>query len=211
MMKKYFSLIELLIVIAIIAILAAMLLPALNRARESARKSQCASQLKSLGTAIHLYLGDYDDTLPAAFGPSLNRSDISAPVTLYPFLGLSTEQRNWNYYYHRIVQCPSVSAVDQLSYSYNAALHLEKFPKIRNSGTLVAFWDGGWWGDGTQGGRIGISAFYMQPDKLDARRHGGTANYNFLDGHVASFTPYEICIPSHGVKGERFWRINSAL
>jgi prepilin-type N-terminal cleavage/methylation domain-containing protein len=61
---KCFTLIELLVVVAIIAILASMLLPALSRARYTAMKSSCQSQMKQMGMGLSLYGSDFDDFMP---------------------------------------------------------------------------------------------------------------------------------------------------
>jgi prepilin-type N-terminal cleavage/methylation domain-containing protein len=58
--KKRFTLIELLITIAIIAILASMLLPALNKARAKARTIDCVNSLAQVGKVFHMYSGDYN-------------------------------------------------------------------------------------------------------------------------------------------------------
>ncbi|MDH4208317.1 MAG: DUF1559 domain-containing protein [Anaerolineae bacterium] len=64
--RRGFTLIELLVVIAIIGILAAMVFPVFARARESARKAVCLSNVKNIALAIQMYLADNNDTLPPA-------------------------------------------------------------------------------------------------------------------------------------------------
>src|SRR5262245_15384469 len=72
--QKGFTLIELLVVIAIIAILAAILFPVFAQAREKARQTGCLNNLKQIGTALMMYVQDYDEVLPspdhATDGPS---------------------------------------------------------------------------------------------------------------------------------------------
>ena len=76
-MKRAFTLIELLVVIAIIAILAAILFPVFAQAKLAAKKTAGLAQVKQIGTAVHIYLSDYDDVLMpyrhgSSSGPTIN-------------------------------------------------------------------------------------------------------------------------------------------
>ncbi|MFB3881922.1 MAG: type II secretion system protein [Armatimonadota bacterium] len=78
--RRGFTLIELLVVIAIIGILAAMVFPVFARARESARKAVCLSNVKNIALAIQMYLSDNNDTLP----PTEHRPEVIDWVSAQP-------------------------------------------------------------------------------------------------------------------------------
>ena len=75
--RSGFTLIELLVVIAIIAILAAILFPVFAQAREQARQTVCISNIRQIGTAVGMYVQDYDQTFPIFYAYNTKAPDGS--------------------------------------------------------------------------------------------------------------------------------------
>ena len=85
-MKRAFTLIELLVVIAIIAILAAILFPVFAQAKAAAKKSVSLSNVKQIGTGMHLYLGDSDGVTPSTWVDGPTKKSVDIYQTLQPYV-----------------------------------------------------------------------------------------------------------------------------
>lgn len=77
--RKAFTLVEILVVIAIIAVLAGLLFGAMTRVRENARKTNCLSNLKQLEMAVSIYMQPYDETMPLAFADFEPANNVFEP------------------------------------------------------------------------------------------------------------------------------------
>jgi len=121
-----FTLIELLVVIAIISILAALVVPVLNRGKESARSARCLSNLHQIGIGLQLYVSDNGNRLPALvdwLGSSLTNAQLINRVLL-DHVGSSN-----------VFRCPSdqrgVFEQTGSSYSWNFLLNGQNADQIR--------------------------------------------------------------------------------
>lgn len=106
--RRGFTLVELLVVIAIIAILAAILFPVFARAREKARQTSCASNLKGFMTAILMYSNDNDSMMPLAISGSDQVGSVPAKANGWSEFGVHAEIMPY-VKSDGVFQCPSDS------------------------------------------------------------------------------------------------------
>lgn len=116
-----FTLIELLVVIAIISILAAILFPVFSMAREKARQTSCASNLKQLGIAFTQYCQDYDESFPADM--TTNGSGLGWAGQIYPYTKSV-----------QILICPDDTYNQNIGLPYGVVSYANNFNLVQLSG-----------------------------------------------------------------------------
>ena len=170
---SYFTLLELLIVIAIIAILASLLMPALQKAKEKSRQITCAGNLKQMGQALYLYVDDYKGniTIGAATGADCYASMLGPYLNVTKKIGIGWV--NCSNIYH----CPSDSIY---TYDYgqnawsgytNASRKFRNISEFKNPSSIINITEA-----------QDIVAF--TDISLFDPRHGALGNAVFIDAHV---------------------------
>jgi prepilin-type N-terminal cleavage/methylation domain-containing protein/prepilin-type processing-associated H-X9-DG protein len=209
---RAFTLIELIVVIAIVAILAALLLPGLANAKATARKAKCLSNLRQLAIAAQVFVDNHEDAFPKAYwltneqGVNISyawdlTTIVSGPTRAVP--GVLWEGNGSG----EIQQCPSYKGganwlVDPFTgYNYNTSFighgQFESIPEpakisaIRNPAGTVVFGDGEYSGGANKFMRApfpnpGDAAFTGRWSGTQGFRHARQSNASFADGHVES-------------------------
>jgi prepilin-type N-terminal cleavage/methylation domain-containing protein/prepilin-type processing-associated H-X9-DG protein len=204
-----FTLIELLVVVAIIMLLAALLLPALRSARESARASQCVSNIKQVALALNLYADDNNDTFPPGSWWSTDGFNFAGA-------GGGPTSSNWQRYIgvsylgearaqystpagvgKSLMRCPSDNSVwvtrviaingqSSPAFPQCMGVTVRRHSAIRDPSELILVGD--WISADIGGGEWGWSARYGGYDptlyKPYICRHTDAVNLGFVDGHV---------------------------
>ena len=215
MRRNGFTLIELLVVIAIIAILAAILFPVFARARENARKTNCASNLKQLGLAEMQYNQDYDEKTTPYGNQGCTRGlpCVQWYTMLEPYL------KNTG-----VLRCPSVSAHGYTDYGINyvdvggcgAGNALAKFEYPAEA---AVFMDAQTSSTAPTGANIVYCWIHFPnahpngaSDGNDlnrvSSRHQDGCNVCYLDGHVKWVTRTTVLNPANTSANSRFWGHN---
>ena len=188
---RAFTLIELLLVITIISILASMLIPAVTSVKERADSIVCAQNLRTIGAAVQLYLGDHNQNFPAinpAVPPMIYPAGYPTVTMLEAFgpYGVTAQT----------LQCPSdIKQGSQSSYTkYQNSYDWKPTLDDENTSEPLIFGGGGGRRQQFGGAQTsGTTGFVVKLSKVrqcfdDTQIHFGHMNALYADGHVVYFS-----------------------
>lgn len=222
-----FTLIELLLVISIIAILTALLLPALNIARDRARSIQCANNLKTIGTCLRMYADDYsgwgpkyNQNLPADAWQDMLIGYTRQGVKLSPFCysEKSYATGSWIIRPLGVFACPSEKEPSYNPYKYGKHYSINSFiagfsgttwrfyPKVKTPSGCAAVADAHRL---TGAGGVILSdrmADVGSGSYIQYYHAGKTANVLFLDGHANGMKKADV---PYSYNNNIFWHYNA--
>jgi prepilin-type N-terminal cleavage/methylation domain-containing protein/prepilin-type processing-associated H-X9-DG protein len=201
--RRAFTLIEVLVAVAIIAVLIGILMPAVSGARHAAKRTVCVTQMRQIGIATMLYAQANGDHLPRSSHSALAASCMPWGYALYPHLGrgrYTGPGSNWDQLFNGLYRCTEDTRRDKWSYGKSVWFELTPaetaeilgvasgptFPKVskvpRPCGTILY----GELGANSMGGdHIMAHYWYLGgTPEVDARRHCRVCNFTFVDGHA---------------------------
>ena len=190
-MRRNFTLVELLIVIAIIAILASMLLPALNKAREKAKTTNCMNNQKQIGIALGMYLNNWGDYCPAGSGKTWSL------LLINELNGQTANIQQQRILAKKFFYCDS-AAGETMTWNFDPFTLGLAYGSMQNSPQQADYLFGNNWSKKTTSLKVSLSKIaYLTDASGDfqqsgaagpVKRHNGKQSLNllWLDGHTSS-------------------------
>ena len=186
MMRRAFTLVELLVVLAVAAVLAGLSLPVLSGVRENGRVVQCVGNLRQIFGGLSLYAQDHNNHLPQRYyGPDATGQKIGYCEVILPYLDPGRTPANSDLA-KKLFVCPSQTAKNYpadpgygMNHFYDNANLSAASPATQ---TILLAESAGLTGDGNRNADRDNTP--GTTGKLDDTRHHGSANYAFFDGHV---------------------------